>query len=187
MGAYFSVDSLLDATHFHVIDYVIPQVENPVGNMLTDTVNWMLVSGSFTAIGGERFMTIGNFHNPANTNTQAIPYHPNNVAYYYIDDVSVVNSSGVGVAEINPTPEITLYPNPCWGQLTVNSEPRTSGTLQQLTVKEIKIYDVLGELVNSEQLTVNSKEIDVSKLHSGLYFAELLTEKGVVRRKFVKE
>ena len=47
-----------------------------------DTVNWIHVQGSFTAKGGERYLTIGNFEcNPSD-------YNPDSVAVYiYIDDV----------------------------------------------------------------------------------------------------
>ena len=47
-----------------------------------DTVNWIHLQGSFTAKGGERYLTIGNFEcNPSY-------YNPDSVAVYiYIDDV----------------------------------------------------------------------------------------------------
>ena len=47
-----------------------------------DTVNWIHVQGNFTAKGGERYLTIGNFEcNPSD-------YNPDSVAIYiYIDDV----------------------------------------------------------------------------------------------------
>ncbi len=47
-----------------------------------DTVNWVHVQGNFTAKGGERYLTIGNFEcNPSD-------YNPDSVAVYiYIDDV----------------------------------------------------------------------------------------------------
>jgi hypothetical protein len=58
------------------------------------------------------------------------------LAYYYIDDVSVIDCTTVGVNEPNPTPEITLYPNPCASQLGISN--------YELGIKEVKVFNVLG-------------------------------------------
>ncbi|MBP5190275.1 MAG: OmpA family protein [Bacteroidales bacterium] len=75
-----------------VASYYEPQVVNEYERVLTDTKAWMQISGVFTAKGGERFMTIGNFYPASQSNvidldslTYLLPG-----AYYYIDDVSVV-------------------------------------------------------------------------------------------------
>ena len=74
-----------------VATYFEPQVVNDYDRVLDDTKAWMQVSGVFTAKGGERFMTIGNFYPASQSNvvdldslTYLLPG-----AYYYIDDVSV--------------------------------------------------------------------------------------------------
>ena len=69
----------------------------PLGVAITDRVNWVKVSGTFIASGGEKFLTIGtfadNFH-PENlelfdaTGTPSGLLPPDN-GYYYVDDVSV--------------------------------------------------------------------------------------------------
>ena len=69
---------------------VVPQVENPSANLLTSTNAWMLVQGTFTAAGGENYLTLGNFRSDANT-TAVLGSGPYNIyAYYYFDEVSVV-------------------------------------------------------------------------------------------------
>lgn len=60
MGAYLSVDTVQDLNTAVNLPYT-PQIENPAGNILTDRVNWVLISGEYTAVGGEKFITIGNF------------------------------------------------------------------------------------------------------------------------------
>src|SRR3990172_5781652 len=65
-------------------------------SFISDTTNWVLVSGEFVATGAEKFMTIGNFYNDLNTNTQNVnPSATQNYSYYYIDDVSVMRSPTV--------------------------------------------------------------------------------------------
>ena len=69
-GAYFDSDSIHIPTHYALP--LIPQVESPAGIVINDTLQWTLVSGSFIANGGEKFMAIGNFRDNANT-TYAVP------------------------------------------------------------------------------------------------------------------
>ena len=108
LGALFTKESIEDSTlgivmNRETIDlgnqgtqsiakYFEPQVVNPHERPLTDTKEWMEISGEFTAEGGEEFLTLGNFL-PFNK-SRIIPIRddktPLHGAYYYIDDVSVV-------------------------------------------------------------------------------------------------
>lgn len=96
LGAYFGVLPEERQTYFWVLDDLIPQMKSPVGVVLTDTVNWMNVSGIFTAAGGEEWMILGNFMSQDSLNyvffggDSAIGQ-----AYYYIDDVCVVDIDGI--------------------------------------------------------------------------------------------
>lgn len=89
IGAYFSKDSTKE-TEFINFNYA-PQVINDTTNFITDKINWVPISGKFTAEGGEQFITIGNFNNGANTPTKFAPGGTQLIshAYYYIDDVSL--------------------------------------------------------------------------------------------------
>ena len=64
-----------------------PQIQNT--HIISDTLNWVKVSGVFTAQGGEKFLTLGNFKNNTQTATQQI--NPTgSPPFYYIEDVSVL-------------------------------------------------------------------------------------------------
>jgi hypothetical protein len=92
IGAYFSTDTC--QSNFGTLPLLpyTPQVINDSNNIISDTSGWSLVSGSFVAQGGERFMTIGNFWVWAYNETNSISICPPNpgIPYYYIDDVSVI-------------------------------------------------------------------------------------------------
>jgi gliding motility-associated-like protein len=68
------------------------QIANPKGNIINDTANWVLISGIYTAYGGEEYITIGNFlGNTIDTvPTGAPPTWNPPYSYYYLDDVSVI-------------------------------------------------------------------------------------------------
>ena len=95
MSAYFSTGGA-GANYLTYFNYN-PQINNSSSNMLTNKIGWTLISGSFVASGGERFMTIGNFERDSTTDTLFVDngisppstWNDWRMAYYYIDNVSV--------------------------------------------------------------------------------------------------
>jgi len=69
-----------------------------------------------------------------------------------------------------------VYPNPSSLILTIQTEE---------DITSLAIYNTIGEACNYKPLV--SKSIDVSNLPNGIYYLELKTTKGLVRKKFVKE
>jgi len=74
--------------------------------------------------------------------------------------------STTSVNDIIDENKITVYPNPCTTKLKIESS--------KYEIKTLKIYDMLGQVIYNEVLSVNQKSqsIDVSKLNSGIYFIE---------------
>jgi hypothetical protein len=54
-------------------------------------------------------------------------------------------------------------------------------------ISDLRIYDVVGNLVIEKNTYINKTNIDVSALPSGVYFVKVKTEKGTAVEKFVKE
>jgi hypothetical protein len=70
---------------------LVPQISNPNGNIITDTLNWVPVQGTLTATGDEVYMVIGNFKSDAATNTVLInPTYTIAFTDVCVDDVSCV-------------------------------------------------------------------------------------------------
>jgi len=93
-GAYFG-DGNLDTITLceKPITFLVPQIQNPTSNILSDTLNWSLLTGTFTANGTEKYMTLGNFKSDASTNSVIInpanlPIIASDILY---DDVSVID------------------------------------------------------------------------------------------------
>lgn len=112
IGAYLSVISPYQDINTQ-LDF-IPQVESN-GGYITDTKNWVLISGCFQAEGGEKFLTIGNFHPDSETPftpscNQNLDYFDH--AYYYVDDVGVTvqnNADGFPVDLNGPVKACLSY------------------------------------------------------------------------------
>jgi hypothetical protein len=90
LGTSASVDSITYASI--PITYLSPQITYPNGSIITDTMRWTAVSGTFVAQGNEKYIVLGNFRTNSNTNTLVInpTFLPQKGTDIYIDDVSLI-------------------------------------------------------------------------------------------------
>ncbi|MGZ3902660.1 MAG: T9SS type A sorting domain-containing protein [Bacteroidia bacterium] len=69
---------------------IIPQVQNNPSFFMSDTLNWVKIQGSFTAIGNENTITLGNFVDSSTVQFQLFNSSGTRGPYYNIDDVSLI-------------------------------------------------------------------------------------------------
>jgi Secretion system C-terminal sorting domain len=67
--------------------------------IITDSINWSKISGTFIANGTESFITLGNFFDSTHLTYESLIY--SNFAAYLFDDVSVVATDAVANAGID--------------------------------------------------------------------------------------
>ena len=148
IGAYFS-DTAISRNDTKNFEF-IPQICSTDSFFINDKTNWIQIKGNFTSLGGERFITIGNFYDGYNTHVvnavAPIPVYYN-IAGYYIDMVSVYACDDT----IIPEPEkknVAYVPN--------IFSPNSDGTNDILYVRgenisevSISIYNRWGEKVFS--------------------------------------
>ncbi len=74
------------------ITYLTPQVFNPTSFVITDTLNWTVISGTFVATGTEKYLVLGNFKSDAATTYSLVDnsYGSGVWSEYFIDDVSCI-------------------------------------------------------------------------------------------------
>jgi len=95
-GAYFGDNTLDTITKINTpLIYLNPQIQNSNSNVITDTLNWSLITGTFTASGNEKHLVIGNFKSDAATTKTLInpPFGPNVYSVFFVDDVSCIDIS----------------------------------------------------------------------------------------------
>jgi hypothetical protein len=166
IGAYLD-DGSIDTFTFCGMPHmgITPQVY--ATTILFDTLHWMRVQGNFIANGTEKYITLGNFFDTANT--AEIRTGPHWLSYYQIDDVSVIATGTNAYAG----PDVTMYEGdtaqigvadsngggmPCWWYILGNSAPIDStGTLYvhpaDTTTYVVKM-DLCG-VVTYDTVTVN--------------------------------
>jgi len=91
VSAFISSTPISSGNNFN-LNY-IPQINTP-SNQINNPNLWTEVIGNYFAVGGEKYLTIGNFMNDATIDTILLQPDtsslPTCCAYYYIEDVSVV-------------------------------------------------------------------------------------------------
>ena len=174
IGAYFSNSAQATGTLGYV--NVTPQVVNQNG-FITDTTNWTQIQGCFTAVGGEQYVTIGNFNSNVNTDTLFVgSNNPNpgayKYAYYYIDDITLIDQSTVGVKEdvgfLNEA--VGVSPNPNNGLVTVTS---------RFDFEKIELLSVTGQTLLSETVNAKTRELNLIDLSEGIYFVKVSYANGL--------
>jgi hypothetical protein len=167
-----------DSTWYNITNFQ-PKINDTT--VISDTLNWVKVEGTFIADSAYKFFTIGNFFDEFHTKGLS--------SYYYLDDVHIEEVKGDGVEEqlAEGSRQLVVYPNPCGEKLLV--------TGYQLLGNTVEIMDVLGRVMlrneASNQQIKNSLtqqiQIDVSGLSKGLYFIKATDTNGnIYYAKFLK-
>ena len=176
VGACFSLDTVKNDTGCFLP--LSPQIENTQGNFLVDKSGWIKISGSYIAQGGERFLTIGNFKDYANTDIVAVSGGSADVnqtdwsgGYYYLDDICVSTDSAftanysTGILSYSQLGnDISVYPSPAINTITIDNFPKHS---------TFAILDLTGREIEKGELQEESTQINVSQLPDGIYFLVL--------------
>lgn len=106
IGAYFDDDSISNfgATLLNVM----PQIK--FTQIISDKINWVKMQGNFIASGGEKYMAISTF-DTTGVDTTRLCNSLTNYSYYYIDDVTVTESTGNCATDTTSVINSEIYPN----------------------------------------------------------------------------
>ena len=125
------------------------------------------IAGSYKVVGQDGNHTNTSLiHSPANT---AVPVNVDSALYFMSEHLPVSLKMKIsypvalGIDNYDHGKSISIYPNPATTSFTITS----TGS----KIKEIKVFTVLGELVNREQAIGNNQStINVSQYSKGIYF-----------------
>ncbi len=173
IGAYFST-APVSASNASNLPYT-PQVVSPANNPITDAINWVQVIDTFTAIGGEYYLTIGVFTDDMNTNWTLVNGGWVGEPYYYTDDVSVIKVIATAIDEI-PENKISVFPNPSAGKFWISSNER---------IKSYTIYTALGQKVKNDMVNTEKFQINLDNYHAGIYFLIIETNNFLTTHKLI--
>lgn len=133
--------------------------------ILVDTVDWTLVSGSFVADSAYRYVMVGNHFSNVETDTLSLGSTINPpAAYTFIDNVCVTSdpdgcplATGVSNAAMS---RMMLFPNPASTMLSVSGVPVGTRAV---------VYDDTGRAIWAGMAQPGVWQLDVSAWSSGSY------------------
>lgn len=181
LGIYLSATPINPLTPF----VYTPQVMNPPGNVLNDTLNWAMISGTYTATGGEQYITIGSF-TPDNALTIINRGGTYPFTSYAIEDVWVIADSLMGVNITKLLLRVNVYPNPAGEERIIYVE-HVNSTSSTVSTVIAEIKNLHGEIVFCNQLHLNSgaAELHLPEIKSGIYFLRISTGDESIVKKLV--
>jgi hypothetical protein len=179
MGALLSVENTRDE-QWQKEDFFAsePQVLNPWENLLADKGGWTLISGTFTAQGGEKYLSIGCFLSDNEDNVQRVSDYPNGPSHswegvgYFVDGVELYWDRNIGIDDPE-NKSIKLYPNPADAIITIETERGA---------EVMEMFDVSGRGVLHSSLSSPKETIDISHFPSGVYVVAVTLRDGSVHR-----
>jgi hypothetical protein len=130
-------------------------------SIISDTINWTEIYGSFVADSAYEFLIIGNFFNDSLTLINlydSIALY----SYYYVDNIQLSSdsnfASNINGMDNNFLP--IIYPNPAKDWISINdSKARIVG-----------IIDLFGNKIDIEKYRINElNQFDISFLNQGVY------------------
>ncbi len=125
--------------------------------------------GKFAALGTP--ISKGEFNYTGAATTIYLFSPSSGVNLYYLKAAPLATSASVGKVS-----EFRVFPNPTTGSVFVETnEP-----------SDIGIYSISGQLVKQQKVGVSTNSIDLSDMHSGLYFVKMLNGNGRTQKLIVR-
>ncbi len=167
--------------------YQIENAANPVNFYIisrddTGTGNFLPISS--TIPGGNNSYTDVNYASYPNARyrvevTWNISCNPTRTVTTTHSNIIHLGTS-VSVSELEQNNAVSISPNP------TSDEFRIKHSFLKIT--RVNIYNVMGEeVLMQEGIASNELEMDVTNLKTGMYFAEVTTEQGSIRKKVIKK
>ncbi len=89
-----------------------------------------------------------------------------------------VTTTNTGINGYDLESSVNLYPNPTASNVTISA---------QGMMESVSMYDVYGKLISTIKVEGTTTTVDLSNYASGVYFARITTENGVVTKRIVKK
>lgn len=144
----------------------------------------------FTVIGGAGTPFSASYPNWTNRNV-AIPASFNGQqvrvgiqcvsadAYFFMVDDFTVTATTLGVND-NFNKKFSMYPNPASSVISISN-------LDKIAVNSVSIADLNGRIMKTVELGgVDTADITVSDIATGVYLVNIVTSEGIATKKFIK-
>ncbi len=157
------------------IDWDAPEEGNPVGYNIY--VNGELIEENFTGNSYTDVTIAGDLYDDKHVHiAEVVAVYENGMTS--VAAIAIIDNDWTNVAETEDV-NAMIYPNPAKDVVRLSTD-----NSQQTTVR---VYNVLGMMIEEIEINSNEIEINVSDYNSGIYFFNIQTENGNVTKKIVVE
>ncbi len=143
-------------------------------HLVTDTVSWTTVAGTYVPDSAYAYLVVGNFFDDQTILVNQFDPSGNfDGAYFYVDDVCVTEGTSgcdfTGIRDVDVEP-ISLSPNPCEGDFRIN------GFYARAYNDRLMLRDMVGRECMSLALPPDGEPVHLpAHLASGTYLVSLET------------
>lgn len=146
-----------------------------LGQLITDSVGWTLVEGTYVPDSAYQYVVVGNFYDDASIVVDEFDPDGNiDGAYFYVDDVCVTQNPGscgfTGVGE-RALQRLYAWPNPFCHDFRVWGLPAALYPVQ-ITLRDISGRVLWSELLSSAEQSI----VPTVELGTGIYQATIASE-----------
>ncbi len=141
-------------------------------SIITDTVQWFNLRGSFIADVNYKYLILGNFWEDSQVSTISYGTIPS-YSYYFVDDVclsldSTYCDNWTSIPSIASTPESKPKIISSFDQITISSEQN---------IKTFRVYNNLGQIVYDRKgIKEKQATISTNGFSTGIYFVQVKLE-----------
>jgi hypothetical protein len=134
-----------------------------VDTIVTDTLNWIKVSGKLLADSAYSHVAIGNFFGDALTDTMHVGNPNPSVSYYFIENICISTDSvlcnTITFIKDYDIKNVSIYPNPV----------SSTGAITSIENDTYALYSSIGQLIKVIPIMKGENTLDFSDLSSGIY------------------
>lgn len=149
--------------------------------IISDTMNWTILSGSFIADSLYQYLMLGNFFDDLNTDTLSNPPYGHR-SYFFVDDICVSTNSitcpvSTNIQEnIIGVEDFKIFPNPSNAYISIldSKNKKTKIIMRNLNGNEVYSNEFIGFI-----------KVNSSDFVNGIYFIQLKTESSVLTKKII--
>ncbi len=144
-------------------------------SLISDTLQWSLISGNFIADSAYEYIGIGNFFNDSLT-TYVLLDSSAAFSYYYIDDIYLLKDTIIdNNQKIDFAASTKIYPNPASGYIIVEGAMRGN----------VQVVNCVGCILIDYTINPGKNTIDIRNLERGIYIVKVNNSNNYFFRKIV--
>ncbi len=147
------------------------------GTEKTTDINALTLIEDLTLIDNVEFAQLERAITIPQAGTYYFAFYAYEVNYFlFIDDFEVIRGDVVGISDKeNISNSVLLYPNPANNMITLQSSD---------DISQVQIFDIFGKNIANYDANGITVDLSVKNMAVGMYVAKIMTENGVVVKKF---